>query len=87
MSTKTILTALILTTSAAGASTSIEAKDPTDLLPGAAEVQAGAKTKQVPARTVMTGSELARAGISGDTLLTVSAFGIEGQVANLYRDR
>lgn len=58
-----------------------------DLSPTAAEVQAAANTKQVPAQAVITSVELDRAGLSGDTLATVSSFGNEGQIANLYRDR
>lgn len=85
------LTALTLTlaTGAASASASIgyDAKERADLSPTAAEVHAAADTRQVPARTVMTSVELNRAGISGDTLVTVSSFGTDNQVANLYRDR
>ena len=80
-----VLTALTLATGAATAST--DAKERLDRSPTAAEVQAAANTKQVPARTVMSSGELARAGISGDTLVTVSSFGTESQVTNLYRDR
>ncbi|AZY95354.1 MULTISPECIES: hypothetical protein [Paracoccus] len=52
-----------------------------------AQVEAKAQTKQVPARSVMTGEELSRAGLSGDELLSVTSVGSDDKVANLYRDR
>lgn len=81
------LTALTLATGAATASVGNDVDERRDLSPTAAEVHAAANTRQVPARTVMTSVELNHAGISGDTLVTVSSFGNEGRIANLYRDR
>ncbi|CAM3330053.1 hypothetical protein PANO111632_14485 [Paracoccus nototheniae] len=86
---KAFAIALTALTFAAGAATAATTNDSGNgsNLPAPADVQAAAKTKQVPAASVMTSTELARAGISGDTLVTVTSFGTEGQVANLYRDR
>ena len=50
-------------------------------------VEKVAETVQVPARTVMTSTELARANLSGDEMLTVTKISGDSQIAEMNSDR
>lgn len=83
-----VLAVAALTLTAGGAMAAVNGTNerPAASVPSAATL-ADVQMVQVPARTVMTSTELTRAGLSGDEMLSVTKISGDTKVAKLNSDR